>query len=824
MRTALFSGAMVQPDLRMDVLHRCIFGFGQNHQENIASVTRTLNELLGSTHAFFNISRPGGKIYSYAVCNPPEGFNPEDDAKGHICQDVIDGASSLVYLSNLQQSTYATSETPDPAVAFLGIETYLGHAVKYKGDNVGSLCVVYDDSFSPTAEDKKLLKVAASIVGMEYARMMVEDEQIETSYELSRYINTVLDVVWETPFPLDPSDMHYSFISPSVKKLTGRDPEEYRSINMTEMMPPETISTLISALAEEVARDKEEGVDPNRTRIIEVQERHRDGHLYWAELKVGFRRNEDGNIIALTGITRNVDARKKAELALKENERKFRDLAENIPGMAYRLSLEDNEMLFFNDAVEAITGYSAGELSRGEICSLDPLIVEEDRARVISEVQDAIGECRPFELECRINHKDGRIVHLRGVGRPVLDSEGIPSHINGVIFDITEEKKLEASRKQAEAEQMKLDRLESLGTLAGGIAHDFNNMLQALVGSLDAIEDAENVEERAEMLAVAKKACDNGKTLSNQLVTFSRGGNPIMRVISLDGPLQEWARFALSGSESGPIFDIAGDLKNVNADPNQIRQVIHNLVANANQANPDGGIIYVKAGNVTLPSKNSFGLKGGKYVEILVSDSGMGIPGDVLPRIFDLYVSTKGSGRGIGLAIAHGIIKRHGGHIHITSDVGEGTEVYVYLPTSNGKARATGATEHKGPTNGEGRILIMDDEPLVLRTFTRNLTAHGYTVTQARNGAEALMAFERARKGRTPFDLVITDLTVPGGMNGEELTKRLKAIDPSVKVVAISGYAEAPIISNPESFGIQGALAKPVEFDRLRTMVESVLK
>jgi two-component system cell cycle sensor histidine kinase/response regulator CckA len=396
----------------------------------------------------------------------------------------------------------------------------------------------------------------------------------------------------------------------------------------------------------------------------------------------------------------------------------------------------------------------------------------------------------------------------------VLNWKGRPATLN-FLSDITK-------RKRMEEDISKIQKLESIGILAGGIAHDFNNILTAILGnvSLAKIYDLQsNVQER---LTEAEKACMQAKELTQQLLTFSRGGAPVKKVTSIAHLLSDSAIFASSGSNARCECSIPDDLWAAEVDEGQISQVVNNLVINAEQAMPGGGVIKVSAENIFL-SESVLPLEDGNYVKISVEDQGVGIPEQHLQRIFDPYFTTKQKGSGLGLATSYSIIRNHDGHIVVESILGVGTTFHIYLPASSEEAVTREKMEEEIPVMGKGNILVMDDEEFIRELVGDMLVNIGYEATTVSDGAEAVELYKEAKESGRPFDAVIMDLTVPGGMGGREALRRIMEIDPEIKAIVSSGYSNDPIMADFGKYGFSGVIAKPYKTGELSEVLYKVM-
>ncbi len=399
---------------------------------------------------------------------------------------------------------------------------------------------------------------------------------------------------------------------------------------------------------------------------------------------------------------------------------------------------------------------------------------------------------------------------------PLCDAQGNVIGGMAVVEDITEHKRIEE-------ELIKTQKLESLGILAGGIAHDFNNLLTAILGNVSLIKAYSNLEEKGyRRLIEAEKASLRAKDLTQQLLTFAKGGAPVKKIIRIRELIKESGSFALIGSNVSCEFSIAADLWSVEVDEGQISQAINNLVINAQQAMPRGGEIRVRAENINNTG-DVLTLRKGKYIKITIEDKGIGIPREHLAKLFDPYFTTKQKGSGLGLATTYSIIKNHDGYIAVESDLGVGTNFYIYLPASE-KEVPESSDIRVIPVVGKGKVLVMDDEEIVRDVAGEILSDVGYEVEFTREGSETIELYVEAKRSNKPFDLVIMDLTIAGGIGGKETIKRLQEIDPEVKAIVSSGYSNDPVMSDYREYGFRGVLAKPYKGEELTKTVYQVIK
>jgi CheY-like chemotaxis protein len=372
------------------------------------------------------------------------------------------------------------------------------------------------------------------------------------------------------------------------------------------------------------------------------------------------------------------------------------------------------------------------------------------------------------------------------------------------------------ARKREEDDQVVRSKLESTGILAGGLAHDFNNLLTVILLNLEAAKNPGLEPVRTgEHLDAAMAAVFTASELTKQLITFSSGGAPIRQLVDVQPVLKEALDGALRGSTVGGTDLIAPDLWSVEGDRGQIGQVIRNLVLNAREAMPAGGIASLQAENYRVVAGMAAELPPGHYVHVIITDHGMGITREVLPKIFDPYFSTKQRGEqkgmGLGLTICRSIVEHHGGKISVETAPGRGTTVHVYLPATGRMAPAARQIEPAPPPVSTGRILVMDDDDGLRLVLGLTLEMMGFEVTTAADGASAVEYFRGALEAGRPYRLVILDLTVPNGMGGVATLAELRQIDPAVRAVVMSGYSDSAELQEWNKIGFVGALTKPFE-------------
>lgn len=516
---------------------------------------------------------------------------------------------------------------------------------------------------------------------------------------------------------------------------------------------------------------------------------------------------DGANVVTrMIGTIQDVTERRLAEVALRESEEKYRFLVDHLSVGVFRSTLR-GRFLHVNRKVAEMAGYESVEsllaLPAAQFYA-DP--AERDRLFESLRLNGAVHQRELVGLR-----RDGTTYPVSVTAVLLRDAGGQPESLLGMVEDVTERKKTEAAQQRAE-------RLESLGVLAGGIAHDFNNLLGGVFGFLELALQSTTEEPVREQLTSALRVFMRAKSLTQQLLTFAKGGTPNRQPTPLAPILRQSAQFALSGSQVAVQFDLPPDLPDCDIDENQIAQVLDNLAINAQQAMPMGGRLAIRARVVRFEPGERASVPAGDYVRVDVQDSGIGIPAEILPHIFDPFFTTKQKGSGLGLTTAHAIMAAHGGFIDVESAPGEGTTFRLLLPAAKGRAAAAtggGNTRY----HGQGTILVMDDDADIRKILSRMLESMGHTALAAADGAEAVAMFVHERAAGRTLSAAILDLTVPGGMGGKEAVELLHRIDPALPVFASSGYSSDAVMARPCSFGFVDSLGKPMRKAQLADML-----
>ncbi|MGE5370345.1 MAG: PAS domain S-box protein [Solirubrobacterales bacterium] len=600
----------------------------------------------------------------------------------------------------------------------------------------------------------------------------------------------------------------FEYVSPSFYRILGYHPNQLTGQSIYSFIHPQEVSLLEKAL-----NPGSPHLLPER---LEIRFQHQDGAYIWLEVISTPLTDADGRVSGTIFGSRDITLRKAIENALAAEKERLSVTLKSI-GEAVIATDLSGRVIVFNEMAERLTGFFPSEIIGKPLENiLFHVEVPNTSAKELANLFLYASE--PQEIpECVLNfpHGGGRIASI--CGAPIRSADGILEGAVLAIRDITEKKK-------TEAELLKASKLESLGVLAGGLAHDFNNLMMVVLGNITLIRLQVGNEACSDYLQEIQKAVVQAKRLTQQLLTFARGGAPIKKTLSLTDLLESSLSFSLSGSNVRCVKRFASNLWPVEVDEGQINQVINNLVINAIQAMPNGGTVWITAENMeNEPGGGLPQLSNGHYIHVSIQDEGMGIPEEHLPRIFDPYYTTKATGSGLGLATAYSIIRNHNGCISVDSLWRVGTTFHLYLPA------CTYSVPDQKPDaetimSGHGRILVMDDDKEVGRTVVKMLRSIGFEADHVLDGRDAIDSYQKSLHSGQAYDLIMLDLTVPGGMGGIETMQHLLRLDPNTLAVISSGYYDEAVMSEFREWGFRGIVPKPYDLKELSDTLSQVLE
>lgn len=505
----------------------------------------------------------------------------------------------------------------------------------------------------------------------------------------------------------------------------------------------------------------------------------------------------------------DITAQRKSEREAYKKELAYREIVENSRDMIF---LVDSTLKIqrINPAVTDIIGFNEEEMI--DAFALDFILPEyfqiikqniqlkrdKEQNQTLYEVElkKKTGGSVGVEVHSRLLHRDGKIIGTLIIARDI------------------------SYRKMIIEERFRQQKIESIGLLAGGLAHDFNNILVSILGNIDLlqIENTNFTPDQLEVFEDLESATLHARDLAKQLLTFSKGGAPILKLGSIESLVRDSANFVLRGSNCKSIFIFQPDLPTTEMDLGQINQVLNNLIINARQAMSKGGIINISVQTEIISPQSLIPLKKGEYIKIEIQDHGIGIPKEYHHKIFDPYFTTKPDGNGLGLTMSYSIIKKHAGHITFRSEENLGTTFDIYLPISN-KKEIIPITSNKSQKT-KGRILVLDDDPKIHKFLNRVFLKFGYEMESCFDGSEIVGILNQNHSIGADFDLVFMDLTIPGGIGGKIAVKKVHEIYPTLKVIVFSGYSTDPILAQHEDYGFCDYLVKPFTLQQLKQKCE----
>lgn len=597
-------------------------------------------------------------------------------------------------------------------------------------------------------------------------------------------------------------DDTFVYVNKAAEQISGYSFEEVAHLNFWFLVHPDDQEMLINKAQRR--QQGGQGLDSYEFRIIS-----KDGQVKWVYITsatVQYRGKPAGLVSVL-----DITDRKRAEEALFEEKEKLRITLQSI-GDGVIATDTDGRVVIINETAQQLTGYTHEEAIGKHLTEIFAIVHELSAKPLENPVDKVLSTGHVYELS---NHtvlvaKDGTRRVIADSAAPIKDKAG---NIVGVVLvfrDMTEKLQLIEQIQRAQ-------KLESLGILAAGIAHDFNNILEGVFGYIGLASAYVSDSTVSEMLANALKSIQRAKGLTGQLLTFSKGGQPVKKVQSIIPLLQDTVQFAISGSNVKAQFSIDDNLDYAEIDYNQISQVIQNIVINAVQAMPMGGIITIGAGNISF-AEGEHPLLQGDYIRVTIADQGIGIPKEVLPKIFDPFFTTKSMGQGLGLATSYSIIARHQGTIEVESEPGKGTTFYIYIPATKKEPAEPKKVEERKVSKG-ARILVLDDEPMMREIMLKFLEHLGFNAVAVDDGRDAINMYIKEKESGTPFNALIFDMTIKGGMGGREAIEEIRKYDKDILAFVMSGYHEDPVLAHPQDYGFNGGLCKPFTLEELEAML-----
>ncbi|HLK64579.1 MAG TPA: PAS domain S-box protein [Bryobacteraceae bacterium] len=648
------------------------------------------------------------------------------------------------------------------------------------------------------------------VVGVEGFLLDITDQRrTEERYKL--IAENAADVIWLW----DLKENRPTYVSPSVLRLRGFSAEEVMAQPLERAMPDDTFQMIVRQTKERIAA-VESGDETARIHTNEVEYFRKDGSRVTAERVTTLISNEEGKVRHILGVSRDITERKRIENALRKSEEKFSSAFQSSPAGITLADLRTGSYLEVNGTFEQITGYRRDEVIGR---SWEELRLWTDPSNRDEAVRRLLNERSLRNWEFKFRRKNGDVGDGL-ISADLIEIEGNLCAITATI-DITERIQLENQLRQAQ-------KLESIGRLAGGVAHDFNNLLTVIMGHGELLlRSAGATDTFRQNIEEIRKAAERAAGLTQQLLAFSRKQTIAPRPLDLNNVVKDAERMLrrLIGEDIEVVTTLDPLLGRVMADPEQVYQVMMNLVVNARDAMPDGGVLRISTMNVDVSHNEATmqqDAKSGRYVVMVVKDNGTGMDETIRQHIFEPFFTTKeqDKGTGLGLSTVYGIMRQSGGWVDVWSESGVGSSFKLYFPAIDAcSVQESAETAAAVRLAGGGTLLVVEDQEAVRRLMTTILTDYRYEVIEAANGDEALAASER-HAGE--IHLLLTDVVLPG-MNGKEVADRLKMSRPDMKVLFTSGYTEDVIGHRGVLDPGVAYLAKPFSPDRLAAKVREVL-
>jgi PAS domain S-box-containing protein len=595
------------------------------------------------------------------------------------------------------------------------------------------------------------------------------------------------------------------FVSENFYSLTGRTRQDVLTVeSWSSVIHPNDLGRVRELLQRLVSKPQSAELE------CRSYSQHRE--LRWVNVIATSEWDElQRRVTGIVGAVKDITARKLAEQRVAAEKERLAVTLRSIGDGVITTDI-NGHIDIMNKVAEELTGWHWSE-AQGRPLEMVFNIVDEltrtPRENPVAKVL-ATGNIVELATPTLLVTQNGTELMIADSGAPIKDGDGNTIG-GGVVFrDVTEKQKIMDTIQRTA-------KLDSLGVLAGGIAHDFNNLLTGIFGYIDLARSTSDNDETLEYLGTTIAAMNRARALTLQLLTFAKGGSPVQKVTPLLPFIQEAVQFALSGSNVACRFSFSDDLWPCNIDKNQISQVIDNIVINAQQAMPNGGALEVTAHNVSLGEKENPALAKGKYVKVSIKDFGIGIPKDIILRIFDPFYTTKTKGHGLGLATCYSIINRHAGCIEVESEPGKGSSFYLFLPAvTDSLVMKQSPVERQA---GSGTIIVVDDDDVIRSTIQKMLKSLGYAAVCMKDGREAIDFYVSETQAGRFFSAIILDLTIPGGMGGIEAVAELRKMGTNIPVFVASGYADDSVMRSPVDFGFTASLCKPFTIAELSEML-----
>jgi len=653
--------------------------------------------------------------------------------------------------------------------------------------------------------------------GEEYVVVLVRDvtQRIEFEDSLEKRDAEIKDIFNSTAYGIFIIDVEANGDF-SIKDMNQAD-EEITGVKVKDIKGKRFREFLPAEVADSITANYRRCISENMTISYEEEVNMPSIGIKFALTTLVPVKDKQGKIFRIVGSTLDITKRKGIESKLYEEKERLAVTLKSI-GDGVIATDTAGKILIINKSAELMTGWSQSDAEGKSITEVFHIVNQKTRKLCINPVEKVLKTGKIVELanDTLLISKQGNEMIISDSAAPIKDSKNDSIGVVLVFRDVTEKYKIQETVQRTA-------KLESLAILAGGIAHDFNNLLGGIYGSLELSNLKGREHKRHEYIENAINTINRARSLTQQLLTFSKGGNPVKKVSSLFPFIENTTRFALSGSNVIAQYTVEENLWLADYDENQMSQVIENIVINAQQAMPVGGILEISVKNEVIDNFHSM-LESNNYVKISIKDCGIGIPSELLNKIFDPFFTTKSKGHGLGLATSYSIVYKHNGTIEVESLLGLGTTFHIYLPAVLNTDIPDQEVKDEDSFVDSGLILVMDDEHIIQDTVKEMLSYFGYDVVCLDNGRDAIEYVIQDFKEEKKLKAMIFDLTIPGGMGGKEAVDFIRKYNPDIPIFVASGYSDDPVMANPEKYGFTASISKPFSHKELRSMLMKHMK
>ncbi len=778
-----------------------------NLDELLSLIHQSLRKVLYAENCFIALHNRETALFHFPFFVDRFDQPPPPQKLGKTCTEYIFRSGRPMSISQKEFDELAALGevelvgTPSPS--------WLGVPLRTPTETIGVLVVQhYTDENAYSERDLEFLGSVGGQIALAIQRKQAEEALRQSERRFRALIENSADIL----LLLNPAG-EITYSSPAAARILGYDPEEMIGLNTFDKLRPEEVERVAEHLAETLR-------NPGEPEFVRAEARAKDGSWHMFE---GTMTNCLGvpGVEAIVVNVRDISEQEKALEAVRVAEGKFRTLVEQLPAITYIAEPgADGRWEYVSPQIETLMGFSPQEwmaLASTWWNRVHP----DDRERVAEAEREFERTGKPLRAEYRLIARDGRVLWFRDEAVLLRRPAAGPPLMQGVLHDITDQKRLEEQLRQAQ-------KMEAVGRLAGGVAHDFNNLLMVIQGHTSLLSERlqEGSSERRSVDQIHKSS-ERAAALTRQLLAFSRMQVMQPRVLDLNTVVADTGKMLrrVIGEHIELILRYDSGLGRVKADPGQIEQVLLNLVVNARDAMPGGGKVVIETCNLALDeaaARRISSLKPGSYVVLSVSDTGVGMDPETQSHIFEPFFTTKeqGKGTGLGLATVYGIVQQSGGHITAYSQPGQGATFRLYFPRVEEPAdRGSGIRPRAKIPKGTETILLVEDETEVRELAREALRRGGYAVLEARDGEGAL----RLAEGYTgPIHLLLSDVVMPN-LGGPELAARLLEMRPQLKVLYMSGYSEFISASHGEIGPLTYFLQKPFSLESLGRKVREIL-